>query len=457
MKRGFVFKLALTFILILSLASTAFAAGTPEQVKAKNVIIAIGDGMGFGALQLARNVLIGPDGKFVFETFPAVGYVTTYSADNLVTDSAAAATAIATGYKTNNGMIAVKPDGTPVQTILEAMKKAGKATGLVATNTIYDATPAAFGAHWGTRGGSEEISAQLLDAGIDVLLGGGREYFLPANDGGKRKDGRNLIKEAAAKGYAVATTGTELKAVSGKKLLGLFHPSYMNYQTDRAYLGADEPTLTEMAAKALEALKGSENGFFLMIEGSRIDHAAHAGDAAGVVAEMNDFANAVKLAYEFAKANPDTLLIVTADHDTMGFSVTEPFDYSLLKQVKVSPEFMAGQFEKGADGKFTEDSVRRAFMKFAGIRSLTDEQMALIQANAGQAAYRVGYAVGAVIAQNLKLGIVSPSVQAESNTGGHTGNPVPLFATGVGSELFSGVMDNTEIPGKIAKAAGISF
>lgn len=451
--------LAVVFALILACSAlTAAQAPRPSAAQAKNVILCIGDGMGFGAIQLARNVLFGPDGRFAFEDFPNLAIVTTHSLDNRVTDSAAAATAIATGCKTNNGMIAVLPDGTRLTTILEAMQKAGKATGLVATNTIYDATPAAFGSHWGTRGGSSEIAAQLFDAGIDVLLGGGRDQFLPTGKGdGRRADGRDIMSEAAARGYSIATTKDELAAARAPKVLGVFHASYMNYQNDRAYLGTSEPTLTETTVKALDVLEGATNGFFLMIEGSRIDHAAHAGDLAGVVAECADFAGAVDAALEFAKTSPDTLIIVTADHDTMGFAVAEPLDYKALQAVRVSPEFMGLKFEKGADGKFTAESIRAVFEQFTWIRDLTDEEVKLVQSMSGQAAYKIGYAVGAVIAARANMGIVSYHVQAKSPTGGHTGNPVPLYAAGPGAERFSGTIDNTQIAARIAAAAGIEF
>jgi len=462
-RSGFL-QVLVTVALVALFGSVVFAAsGEPgaNASQAKNVILCIGDGMGFGALQVSRNALLGPDGRFPFETFPNVAIVTTHSLNNTVTDSAAAATAIATGHKTNNGIISVLPDGTVVPTILEAMRAAGKATGLVVTNTIYDATPAAFGAHWGTRGGSQEIAAQLFDSGIDVLLGGGRDQYLPSGKGdGKRKDGRDIMAEAAAKGYAVVTTKDELSAVpagGGAKVLGLFHPSYMNYQKDRVYLGTQEPSLADMTAKALEVLKTASDGFFLMIEGSRIDHAAHAGDVPGVVAEIADFAKAVELVHEFAKESGDTLVIVTADHDTMGFSATEPFDYESLGTIKVSPEFMALKLETGANGKFSPESIARVFEEFAGIKDLSDDEIQLVQSMSGRASYQVGYAIGAVIAARLNTGIVSPQVQLKSETGGHTGNPVPLYAFGPGAGAFSGVIDNTEIAGKVAAAAGVEF
>ncbi|MEA4883166.1 MAG: alkaline phosphatase [Clostridia bacterium] len=449
-------------LLVIVLAFALFVTGAMgvAAAGAKNVIVCIGDGMGYGAIQISKYALKGPSGRFAFELFPNSAIVTTYSLNALVTDSAAAATAIATGHKTNNGVIAMLPDGTVLRTILEAMKDAGKATGMVVTNTVYDATPAGFASHWNTRGGSAEIAAQLLDKELDVLMGGGRDQFrVKGVADGKRTDGRNLMGEATALGYSVVTDRQGLEKAAGDRILGLFHPSYMNYQLDRIHLGADEPTLSDMTAKALSVLKQKENGFFLMIEGSRIDHAAHAGDVSGVVAELSDFNEAVALAYQFAIADGNTLVIVTADHDTMGLSATEPFDYERMKQFKVSPEFMALQFKKADDGKsFDPASIRQVFAEYANVTDVTDADIALIQSMFGRAPYLAGYAVGAVLSSRLNAGIVSSAVQIKSpSSGGHTGNPVPLFAFGPGAELFGGVMDNTEISPKIAQAAGIEF
>ena len=455
-------RLSSRLLLVFALAIAVAIACTlgAAAAGAKNVIVCIGDGMGFGAIQISRNALKGPDGRFTFEHFPHVAIVTTHSLDALVTDSAAAATAIATGHKTNNGMIAMLPDGTALPTILEAMQAAGKAAGIVVTNTVYDATPAGFSAHWNTRGGSEQIALQQFEKGLDVLLGGGRDQFRPAGlEDGKRTDGRNLMAEAEAMGYDVVTDRLGLEQAQGDRILGLFHPSYMNYQLDRIYLCTDEPTLTEMTEKALSILAAKENGFFLLIEGSRIDHAAHAGDLHGVVAELDDFDQAVALAYEFAKKDGNTLVIVTADHDTMGLSATEPLNYERMKEFKVSPEYMALQFKTAEDGNsFDEASIRAVFDALAGINDLTDADIALIQSMFGQASYKIGYAVGSVLADRIDVGIVSAEVQIKSpSSGGHTGNPVPLYALGPGAELFDGVMDNTEIPAKLAAAAEVEW
>ncbi len=448
--------LLVSVLLILSLAAVGVLAQSPLPVK--NVIFLIGDGMGIGAVQLGRNALVGPDGRLAMETFPVVGLATTFSADSAVTDSAAAGTALATGHKTNNGMVAVLPDGTAVTTILEAAQKKGMATGLISTNTLYDATPATFGSHWGTRGGSAEISAQLIDNGIDVLLGGGTSYFLPKGvDVGKRTDGRNLVEEALKSGYTVAMDKLELASATGPKVLGLFTPSYMNYQLDRVAAGTSEPTLAEMASKALEVLSESDNGFFVMIEGARIDHAAHAADFPGVIAEMKDFDDTVEIARDFAREHPDTLLVVTADHDTLGLSVTEPMDYGVFANVSVSPEYMALTLKKGADGKFTEDSIRAAFATYAKITDLKPEEIAAVQEQSKSYSYIVGYAIGAIIAARAHAGFVDPSVRAMGTTGGHTGNMVPVYAYGPGAQVFGGVLDNTQIPRRMAALIGATL
>lgn len=445
-----------SIFLVLSLAVAGVMAASPVPVK--NVIYMIGDGMGIGAVQLGRNALVGPDGRLAMETFPVVGLVTTYSANSAVTDSAAAGTALATGHKTNNGMVAVLPDGTPVTTILEAAQKKGMATGLISTNTLYDATPAAFGAHWGTRGGSAEIAAQLIDNGIDVLLGGGSSYFLPKGEAdGKRADGRNLVEEALKSGYQVAWDKVELASTTGPKVLGLFTPSYMNYQLDRVAYGTAEPTLAEMTTKALEILAESETGFFIMIEGARIDHAAHAADFPGVIAEMKDFDDAVEVARNFAQEHPDTLLVVTADHDTLGLSVTEPMDYGVFANVTASPEFMGLTLKKDEAGKFTEESIRAAFATYAKITDLKPEEIAAVQAESKSASYIVGYAIGAIIASRAHAGFVDPAVRAMGTTGGHTGNMVPIYAYGPGAEVFGGVMDNTQIPRRMASLMGVTL
>lgn len=289
----------------------------PKDLKVNNVILLIGDGMGLAQVCAARIQTRGAFGRLAMERMPVTGLVNTCSADALITDSGAAGTALATGVKTNNGMIGVSPDQKPEPTILEACKEQGMATGLVATSTITHATPAAFASHVTGRNDEPEIAAQMIGNRVNVLLGGGRQYFLPRSaPGSKRTDNRDLIKEAKKAGYAVARTGAEMEKSAGAYLLGLFN---------LGALGADsaEPSLAEMTRKAIKTLGRNGNHFFLMVEGSQIDWACHDNDLEAMTGQVVQFDEAVRTALDFAARDSHTIVIVTADHETGGLSIVE--------------------------------------------------------------------------------------------------------------------------------------
>lgn len=302
-------KLFLPLFLLVVLASSALAAP-------KNVIILIGDGMGIAHVTAARIVQGGPGSRLAMDSMSISGFVTTYSANSVVTDSAAAATAIATSTKTNNGTIGLTPDGKRVKSILEAARELGKSTGLVTTTPITDATPAGFAAHVENRSQQPEIAAQLVASGVNVLFGGGRSYFIPKSvDGSWREDDRDILAEAKSSGYSVISNEAELKAASGTKLLGLFAPGYLTAE-------APEPPLAELADKAIGTLsKNNSKGFFLMVEGGQIDTKSHANDFDGMVKQLLDFDRAVACALDFARKDGNTLVIVTADHETGGLTL----------------------------------------------------------------------------------------------------------------------------------------
>ena len=461
--RKLIVLVSVVFILSFTVLTMAVAESAVVPLPVKNVIFLIGDGMGIGQILVGRNASVGLDGRLVLETLPEVALINTHSlSDNLITDSAAAGTSLATGYKTENGMVSVLPDETPVKTLLEAAQERGMATGLISTNTIYDATPATFGAHTKSRSMYEEITAQFLERKIDVLLGGGKDRFLPSGvDVGKRKDGRNLIEEAEGLGYIYVDNTTALKLAKGDKLLGLFHKSYMNYVLDKDDYGVEftEPTIAEMTEKAIAILSRNPNGFFLMSEGARIDHAAHAVDVSGVIAEVLAFDEAVKIALDFAKKDGDTLIVVTADHETMGFDISEPLDYDVLSKMKVTPEYMAIKLKKDDNGVFTTESIREVFaeVEYAGITDLSEDEIAVIQAVSDQYSYKVGWEIGSVISARANMGSMSTEVRALSPTGGHTANMVPLFAYGPGAEIFSGVLDNTDVARIISTLMGTTL
>lgn len=308
-----------SLLLVLFICGSAFAAKAP-----KNIILMIGDGMGLAHITYTRLSL--NDGKLLnMETMPQIALVMSQSADTFITDSAAAATALATGYKTNNGMISTLPDGTKVETILEAASKIKKATGLVTNTTITHATPAGFGAHVENRGSEADIAPQYLDNKIDVIMGGGRSNFLPkSTPGSGRSDERDLLTEAANAQYRIALTRDAMMSVKSGKILGLFQMGYLT-------TFAPEPSLAEMASKAIELLSEDEDGFFLMVEGGQIDTKCHANDAEGTLKQMKDFDEAVGKALEFARGRKDTLVIVTADHETGGLNVVYPEEGSGVK------------------------------------------------------------------------------------------------------------------------------
>lgn len=291
------------------LAIAFIATSTSYAKNPKNIIIMIGDGMGFNQVQAALTV---NGGELNMAQFPYTGMEKTYSANDYITDSAAGGTAIACGVKTNNGMIAVTPDSVAAQSILTVAEKNGLSTGIVVTCNLTHATPATFYAHAGSRNSTQEIASWFPKSGIDVAIGGGISDFE------KRKDGRNLSSELKTAGYEVVYSMDDAKkAPSNKKLLTLLaedHPSKVNEGRD--YL----PSAVEFA---LSRLSQNKKGFFLMVEGSQIDWGGHNNDQDYMITETIDFDKAVGKALEFAKKDGNTLIIITADHETGGVAIRE--------------------------------------------------------------------------------------------------------------------------------------
>jgi alkaline phosphatase len=293
----------------------------PPPAAQKAVILLIGDGMGEAHRTAARWSAVGQSGTLAMDDMPVVGWSRTASADHLVTDSAAAATALASGVKTNNGMIGQDPAGNPLTTILERAQARGMAVGLVTTVQMAHATPAAFAAHVPDRNMMTEIASQMLATEVDVLLGGGEDEFLPEGvagcypEPGERADGRDLIAEATTSGYAYVCDAANLAAIdpaSTPKLLGLF--------ADEGMTRPFAPSLAEMTEKAIDILSQDPDGFFLMVEGGQIDWASHDNDATNVISDTAGFDEAVAVVQTYASSAPDTLVIVTADHETGGMS-----------------------------------------------------------------------------------------------------------------------------------------
>ena len=275
--------------------------------KPKNIILLIGDGMGVSQVFAG---LTANKGRLFLENCKYIGFSKTQSADNYITDSAAGGTALSAGVKTYNGAIGVDVNQNPVKTILEEASENGLATGLVSTSAITHATPASFIAHQAGRNSYEDIAADFLKTDIDVFIGGGLEHFT------KRKDGRNLADELKQKGYEVETEMKKIAKVKKGKLAGLTAEVHNGRVDER---GDMLPVATETA---LNILDNNNKGFFLMIEGSQIDWGGHAGSAIYVVEDMLDFDQVIGQALEFAAKDKETLVVITADHETGGMALT---------------------------------------------------------------------------------------------------------------------------------------
>ena len=301
----------ISFLSIISILFTtscnnkSFSTSTNDP---QNVILLIGDGM--STPQICA-VMSATEKTTSFEQFPVSGLVKTYSKSHKITDSAAGGTAIATGNKTNNGMIGMNADSIPVPSILEILSDKGMKTGVIATSYITHATPASFVAKNINRNNYEEIATDFANCEkVDLLIGGGRKHF------NNRSDSLDLIEKMKSDGWNYYDTLINIDT-NTEKLLVLADDNHLpSYPQRSEFL----PDVTSIALKNLK----NENGFFLMIEGSQIDFACHNNDSTYLVNEMIDFNNTINIVLDFAKENPNTLVVVTADHETGGLSITDP-------------------------------------------------------------------------------------------------------------------------------------
>lgn len=299
----------IVFSVVVILSSLIFA-GTPKFPK--NIIIMIGDGMGIPHVSVS--VLTNPNSSF--KRFPVTGFSITCSADKLKTDSAAGGTALACGKTTNNGSIGVDKSGKPIQSILDLAKEKNLSTGVVVTSEIVNATPAAFLGHTTNRHESELLAKQISESQTDIIIGGGKQYFLPDSLGGKRKDNLSLLSKIESNGYKVFSNYNDLLESDAQKYYALLEPSDLKAANLRTY------SLAELTKKALEGLSKNKNGFILMVEGSQIDHGGHENLPDVLVDELNDFEEAIKTVLDYATSNQETLVLVTADHETGGAAIT---------------------------------------------------------------------------------------------------------------------------------------
>jgi alkaline phosphatase len=285
----------------------------PQGLKAKNIILAVGDGTGLNQVMLSRLAIGGMDHKLSIDQLPYHGISLTHSYNNIYTDSAAAATTWATGHKTKNRYLSIDVNKEKLQTITEMLSKKSYISGLVATSSITHATPAAFYAHIDSRYKYSEIAEQLIDSPINIAMGGGLEFF----DIEKIEDSHHILTNKKS---------FNLNFNDSKKVIGLF-------DNDGIYRDTDKPTQREMTDFTLKYLNKNQcNGFFLMTEGSQIDWAAHDNNANEMIAEFRDFDLTIKDLINFVTQNKETLLIITADHETGGLQILKQEDDSVIVQ-----------------------------------------------------------------------------------------------------------------------------
>ena len=466
-------KFNLLFALVLLSCNWSFAQ------QAKYVFYFIGDGMGVNQVQgteLFQGELKGEIGisPLCFTQFPVSTVATTFSATNGVTDSAAAGTALATGNKTKNGAIGVLKDlETPVNSVAVWAKNSGRRVGIATSVSVDHATPAAFYAHEAGRSSYYNIGADLYRAGFDFYAGS--DFVEPENK--KDKNAKNLYKMADEYGYYIARGYNEYTKKSDKADKMILFQSKEASEKDRSAIPyaidrtEKDLSLEDITRSAIDFLsKDMSKGFFLMVEGGKIDWACHSNDAATAFREVQDFDNAIKIAYEFYKQHPDeTLIVVTADHETGGI-VLGTGQYKLNLQALESQEMsesgftkvlnaMRKKYKNNVPWEAVKESLEENFGFWDEIKLTEKQEERLLSVYEktlkGQKAKmeKSEYAQDEALAAEAKR-IINETALIGWASGGHSAGYVPVFAIGAGAGNFSGRLDNTQIPALIAKAAG---
>ena len=450
-------------IKILLLVSLLLLVGAGQLFAAvpKYVFYFIGDGLGASQRQVAEYYAQQVSGqshlKLAMNQMPVAGINTTYSSDSLVTDSAAAGTALATGYKTNNGIISELPDGRVVKSLMEVAEEQGWATGIVTTTRLTHATPAVFASHNISRDAENEIAADMADSGVDYFAGGGFRHFVKQGSAfkSKRKDSRDLVKEMSSAGYRTfigEKSSTDFRAYQPQgnaKVFAALTYSHMPYELDRINDKSNQvPALAELVSKGIDVLQSHHKPFFFMVEAGRIDHACHANDVAGSIYDTLALDDAIKVALDFYHQHPDeTLIVLVGDHETGGLGLGFAKNYFLkMEAVQSTRASIEDVMVKVYTGDV--DAYLKTVAERFGLADMTPvEKQRLIDAAKQQDAGTEDAALyGSYSPTQVAVAhILSERANVEWTTFAHTATQIPMGAVGVGAIKFMGFKDNTEI------------
>ncbi len=435
-------KLTLTACAAFLLSACGADNATPNAQAPKNIIMVVADGMGPAYTTAYRYYNDDPATEVVEETVfdrHLVGMASTYPArvSGYVTDSAASATALASGVKSYNGAIGMDEHKNSVETVLEFAKQNGKKTGVVVTSQINHATPASYLAHNESRKNYNQIADSYIDEGIkaDVYLGGGWKYFI--------REERNLVDEFKQAGFQYVDKYTQLNDATNQPIIGLFGDQGLPWALD----DDNQHRLSIMTKAAVKHLE-NQQGFFMLVEASQVDWAGHGNDIAAAMGEMTDLAITMEYLEQYVADNPDTLVILTADHSTGGLTIAANGEYkwdpTYLHTMTQSPESIAKQL--------METDINKSLVEQLLDFSVTDTEVAILQ----QAKLEQSTATSArnkPVYANVKA-IIDNRTNTGWTTGGHTAIDVPVYTIGKFNDAFTGKIDNTDIAKGIFKLLG---
>ncbi len=476
--------IAIFMVLSIHLLPSILLAEQDDSQLFHNVIVLIPDGCGVAHMTMARWFKGAPLAQDMMD----VSLVHTYNANSMITGSAAAATAFATGYKTWEGpdkarcvsmlpdsLILPKPEklpGTqawrPVASVLEGARLAGKAVGLVATCRVSHATPAAYASHWHERNDEAILMEQMAYADIDVVFGGGLAYLFDSDSkipgttlSGRREDGEDLHDMLMAQGYDIITTKDELDALlpETRRVWGMFAPGHMYHDIDRHWIAPHQPSLLEMTRQAIRILSQDPDGFFLMVEGSQVDWSSHTNDPVGTITEYIAFDRTVTAALEFARSSREpTLVLVFPDHDNGGMSLGDrDADYGSFQPVHMVDVIRTAPLTSDAaayivytnidNAQPDPDTVCHLIGEYYGIADLTADELDTIITDLKDTLIDdLARLLGHMLSRRAHIGWT---------TFGHTGNDVPMFSYGL--DDVPRTVENTDIAHLCARSMGFDL